>query len=134
MIVVAVLLCGHSCNALEIAVEGGGFGKAEHVGCFLKRRCGAYLNESFGLRCHILLYPFAWGETASSSANDFVEIFGGKIELGGVVLHLSRLSIVVYHQIAESAVNLRIAVLCPLFVLFVAVAIEELIAYRQLRQ
>ena len=92
MIVVAVLLCGHSCNALEIAVEGGGFGKAEHVGCFLKRRCGAYLNESFGLRCHILLYPFAWGETASSSANDFVEIFGGEIELGGVVLHLSRLS------------------------------------------
>ena len=75
--IITVLFGGHAGNTLEIAVEGGRFGEAEHIGRFLKCLCGAGLDEALGLRRHILLYPFARRETASGCADDFAEILRG---------------------------------------------------------
>ena len=63
----AVLLGGHAGNTLEIAVKGGWLGETEHIGRFLKRLCGACLNEAFGLGCHVLLYPFGWRDIGSQT-------------------------------------------------------------------
>ena len=49
---VAVLLGGHACDTLEIAVERGGFGESEQEGGLLKCLCGAGLDEAFGLCRH----------------------------------------------------------------------------------
>ena len=111
MAIVAVLFGGHAGDALEKAVEGGGFGKAEHVGRFLKRRRGAGLNEPLGLCRHVLLYPLARRETASSCADDLAEVLGGDVHQTGVVFDFSRLPIVFHHQIAEAVEKLCMAVL-----------------------
>lgn len=53
---VAVFFGSHAGGAFEIAVEGCGFGEAEHIGCFLECLSGTCLNQSFGLRYHVLLH------------------------------------------------------------------------------
>ena len=59
MITITVLFGGHTCNALEIAIEGGWLGETEHIGCFLKGLCGACLDKTLSLCRHVLFYPFA---------------------------------------------------------------------------
>jgi len=57
---IAILLCRHASDALEVSVEGSGFREAKHISGFLKCLRGACLDETFGLCRHILLYPTDW--------------------------------------------------------------------------
>ena len=129
----AVLLGGHAGDALEVAVEGGRLGEAEHIGSLLKSLCGTCLDEALGLCDHVLFYPFHWRDVCGSS-DHFAEMLRGEAQQIGVELDLPRLPIMLDHQVAEAVEEFCITVLGPLPVLFAAVKIEKLIAYCQLRQ
>ena len=131
---VTVLFGGHARDALEIAVKGCWFGEAKHIGCFLKCLCGTSLNKALGLCRHVLFNPFGWGETIGGFADNLAKMFGSEVQLVSVELDLARLTVVLYHQVAETVEDFCLAFFCPIFVLITTIAVKKLIAHGQLRQ
>ena len=68
---VAVLLGGHSGDTLEVAVEGGRFRKAEHVGDLAERALWFDVDEALGMRYYEVFDTVRGGFSACFLSDKF---------------------------------------------------------------